>query len=68
MYELQILLFLRVLRYNISRMSYQIGARLRLHWHLTGRKRFLKILKLGKVFRDLYNIRKRGSRKDFISV
>lgn len=49
-------------------MSYQIGAKLRLHCYLTGRKIILKILKLGKGFRDLHSIRKPGSRKDFISV
>ena len=49
-------------------MSYHIGAVLRLQWHLMGRKRILKILKLGKIFRDLYSIRKSGSRKDSVSV
>lgn len=49
-------------------MSYHIGAVLRLHWHITGRKRVLKILKLGNVFRDLYSVRKPGSRQDSTSV
>lgn len=46
-------------------MSY-IGAVLKLHWHLIGRKIILQILKFGKGFRALDSIREPGSRrKDF---
>ena len=40
--------------------SYHIGAALSLHWCLLGRKIVLKILKLGKGFRDLDSITKTG--------
>lgn len=47
--------------------SYHIGAALSLHWCLIGRKIVFKILKLGKVFRDLDSITKPGILKEILS-
>ena len=44
--------------------SYYMGAGLSSHWCLIGRKRILKILKLGKGFRDLDSVTEPGIRRD----